>query len=286
MLELRQRRTLVFFFDVIARIHARRFDDEALTTLEDDMVVALALLERDCTIHLSNITTHILVHLASKIRDNGPLYAFWMFAFERMNSWITRRVMNRSKMEECVMETVQILDWVLFCQFMGKFDHLYDRNNTLCSLSNSMLQRDGLIENVDRGKEFSLSCEEKSFFNTTEVKGKRYKKFEPVVEKIEDQVEFKVGEFCYCEAKASFVRIVDLVQIGNQHYAKISVFEEVTRDYETGLWYGKNNPGSEHSVLLEDVSRPMVIAIEDDFIWFIGFEQEKEYLWFESHVKL
>uniref|UniRef100_A0A7M5XM43 DUF4218 domain-containing protein n=1 Tax=Clytia hemisphaerica TaxID=252671 RepID=A0A7M5XM43_9CNID len=108
MLELRQRRTLVFFFDVIARIHARRFDDEALTTLEDDMVVALALLERDCTIHLSNITTHILVHLASKIRDNGPLYAFWMFAFERMNSWITRRVMNRSKMEECVMETVQV----------------------------------------------------------------------------------------------------------------------------------------------------------------------------------
>ncbi|XP_066911128.1 uncharacterized protein [Clytia hemisphaerica] len=107
-LEVKQRRSLFFFFDVMARTHARKFNEEELDTLEKDVDIALVLLERDCTIYLSNITTHILKHLVTKIRDNGPLYAFWMYSNERMNSWITRRVLNRSKMEECVMETVQV----------------------------------------------------------------------------------------------------------------------------------------------------------------------------------
>ena len=149
-----------------------------------------------------------------------------------------------------------------------------------------MLQREGLIEDVDRGKEFVLSSEEKSLFNTTEVKGKRFKKFEPLFEKIEDQVKFQVGEFCYCEFKASFAKIVDLVQIGKEHYAKIALFEEVTRDNETGLWYGKNNTASDDTVLLKNISRPMVVAFEDDLVWFLGFEEAKEFSWFESHVKL
>ena len=106
MLNLKQRRSLVFFFSVLARSHSRKFTEETLTSLEEDMRIALSLLERDCPIY--NITMHIFNHYINKIRDNGPLYAFWMFAQERLNSWITRRVLNRAKMEECVMETVQV----------------------------------------------------------------------------------------------------------------------------------------------------------------------------------
>ena len=68
----------------------------------------MVLLERDCPIWLCNITTHLFRHIAEKIADNGPLYSIWMYTFERMNSWLTRRAMNRSKTEECVMETAQV----------------------------------------------------------------------------------------------------------------------------------------------------------------------------------
>ena len=68
----------------------------------------MALLERDCPLWLGNITTHILRHLAAKIRENGPMHASWMFPFERMNSYITRRANNRSTIEQCIMETVQV----------------------------------------------------------------------------------------------------------------------------------------------------------------------------------
>ena len=104
-----------FLFDVLARTHTRKFDEEELTTLEDDMKIAISLLERDCTVYLANITTHLLQHIISKMKDNGPLYAFWMYAFERMNSWITRRVMNRAKIEECVMETKPVRLTIFLC---------------------------------------------------------------------------------------------------------------------------------------------------------------------------
>ncbi|XP_066922336.1 uncharacterized protein [Clytia hemisphaerica] len=285
MLDLKQRRTLVFFFDVMARTHARKFTNEELSSLEEDMKIALALLERDCSIYLANITTHILRHLTTKIRDNGPLYAFWMYAYERMNSWITRRVMSRSKMEECIMETVQILDWVLFSQFMGKFQHLHDRDNNLCSLSNIMLHQEGVIENIDKGKECNLTQAQKDLYRTNEMSGKRYKKFEPSFDNIEDQVPYKVGEYCYCLLREKFVQIIDMIKIGDNLHAEIAVFESI-KDPETGLYYGSNVSLEKDAVLIENLSRPIIVAVEDNYIWFVGYETSEEFSWFHEHLKL
>ena len=108
MLPLRQRRTLVYLFHVLSKMHEKEFTMAQLDKLESDTNLALALIERDCPLWLCNITTHILRHIPNKIRENGPLYSSWMYPYERVNSWLTRRVMKRSQVEECIMETYQV----------------------------------------------------------------------------------------------------------------------------------------------------------------------------------
>lgn len=73
---------------------------------------SLALMERDCPASISNITTHILHHVARKVSDYGPIYSTWMYPFERMNSYITRRANNRSRVERCIMETIQVFNFI------------------------------------------------------------------------------------------------------------------------------------------------------------------------------
>ena len=53
-------------------------------------------------------TMHLLHHLVDGIRMNGPLSSTWMFPFERFNSWLHRRVMNRSRLEATMMETYRV----------------------------------------------------------------------------------------------------------------------------------------------------------------------------------
>ena len=104
----RQRRTIVLLFDVLARMHEKTFTDNQLKQLTEDTNVVLVLLERDLPYWLCNITTHIIRHITTKIIENGPIYSSWMYPYERMNSWLTRRANNRSKVEECIMETYQV----------------------------------------------------------------------------------------------------------------------------------------------------------------------------------
>ena len=51
---------------------------------------------------------HLLHHIVDSIELYGPVYSTWMFAYERFNSWITRRVKNRRHPEATVMETYRV----------------------------------------------------------------------------------------------------------------------------------------------------------------------------------
>ena len=80
-----------------------------MPALIEETNLALALLERDFPIWVANITTHLLRHIPEKIVENGPLYATWMFPYERLNSWMSRRAMNRYNTEQCIMATYQVV---------------------------------------------------------------------------------------------------------------------------------------------------------------------------------
>jgi len=122
-----QRRTLLHFFRSLLKLHSKKFEKSNVEQIVLSIDESLALLERDCPSSISNITTHILHHVARKISDYGPIYSTWMYPFERMNSYITRRANNRSRVERCIMETIQICDWILYAGMTGRFKNVEDK---------------------------------------------------------------------------------------------------------------------------------------------------------------
>ena len=100
-----QQRTFNYFFGVLSHLFARELTTSQLDIHELHLHQSLALMERD---FLANITTHICHHFCKYMKRFGPVYSSWMFSFERMNSWISRRCNNKAHMERCVMETYQV----------------------------------------------------------------------------------------------------------------------------------------------------------------------------------
>ena len=65
------------------------------------------------------IVFHLLHHLPIFLRRFGPVYSFWMYAFERFNSWIGRRILNRRYPEATVIETYRLSEWANFMELCG-----------------------------------------------------------------------------------------------------------------------------------------------------------------------
>ena len=51
---------------------------------------------------------HLLLHHVPGIRQFGPVYGTWMFSFERFNSWMCRRAINRAFPEVTVIQTYRV----------------------------------------------------------------------------------------------------------------------------------------------------------------------------------
>ena len=47
-------------------------------------------------------------HLVDGVKEFGPTHSTWMYAYERFNSWLHRRVMNRRYPESTLMETYAV----------------------------------------------------------------------------------------------------------------------------------------------------------------------------------
>lgn len=108
---------------------------DMLDDLERAVHHALALFERDFPVSLQVIVFHLLHHLPMFIKRFGPVYGFWMYPYERFNSWITRRVLNRRYPESTVVETYRLSEWANFLQVSGQLSegaitmHLPEQEN-------------------------------------------------------------------------------------------------------------------------------------------------------------
>ena len=90
LLGMKQRQTLFKLFDVITRLCAEEIKMDVIENLEVDVHRALACFERDFPVSLQLIVFHLLHHLPRYVKLYGPVYGFWMFPYERFNSWISR----------------------------------------------------------------------------------------------------------------------------------------------------------------------------------------------------
>jgi hypothetical protein len=62
---------------------------------------------------------HLLHHIPDGLSKFGPVYGTWMWQYERFNSWICRRVLNRQHPEATVLETYRVYCCLLYFYFMG-----------------------------------------------------------------------------------------------------------------------------------------------------------------------
>ena len=116
MLGLHQRKTIFEFLDVIKCICTECIDTTSLASLGQRVHRVVALLERDFPISLQVIVFHLLHHLTVFLERFGPVYMFWMYPYERFNSWIIRRVLNRRYPESTVVETYRLTEWAHFLE--------------------------------------------------------------------------------------------------------------------------------------------------------------------------
>lgn len=116
MLGRNQRQTLYKLFDVIRDVCAEDVNIDMTNNLEKAVHHALALFERDFPVSLQVIVFHLLHHLPMFVKRFGPVYSFWMYPYERFNSWISRRVLNRRYPESTVVETYRLSEWANFLE--------------------------------------------------------------------------------------------------------------------------------------------------------------------------
>ena len=115
-----QRKTLFQLFDVIRNICAEEIEMDSIDSLEEQVHKVLALLERDFPVSLQVIVFHLLHHLPMFMKQFGPVYSYWMYPYERFNSWVIRRVHNRRYPESTVIETYRLTEWANFVKVSGQ----------------------------------------------------------------------------------------------------------------------------------------------------------------------
>lgn len=120
MLGKKQRITLFKLFDVLSKLCAEVIYQHSLDELEEEVHEVLVLIERDFPVSLQVIVFHLLHHLPTYIRKFGPVYSFWMFSFERFNSWLTRRALNRRYPEATITETYRLTEWANVMELSGQ----------------------------------------------------------------------------------------------------------------------------------------------------------------------
>ena len=120
LLGKQQRETIFFFLNVLADLCAEVIDVATLDTLEYNVHKALSLIKRDFPVSLNVSVFHLLHHLPTYLRRFGPVYSFWMYPFERYNSWIIRRVLNRRYPEATAVETYRLYEWAHSLEIAGQ----------------------------------------------------------------------------------------------------------------------------------------------------------------------
>lgn len=77
----RHRRSIFQLLDVITKICSEKMMPTLLSEIEEEVHKA--------PVTVQVIMFHLIHHLPIYLRRFGPVYAFWMFPFERFNSWIS-----------------------------------------------------------------------------------------------------------------------------------------------------------------------------------------------------
>ncbi|KAI8490598.1 hypothetical protein Bbelb_318660 [Branchiostoma belcheri] len=115
----KQRETLNLLCDVLSALCAPCVNRSRLPDLIRDIHRCLARLERDFPVSIMTAIVHWVSHITPYISEYGPSKTYWMFLYERMNSFLSARVKNRQHPEATVVESYRIYDFVQYMALAG-----------------------------------------------------------------------------------------------------------------------------------------------------------------------
>lgn len=96
------------------RLGAKQISNEELNTLEVDVAVAVALMEKVFPPSFFVIQTHLVSHLAAEIRMHGPFSPRTMYPWERYMGKLKRHVRNRAQAEASMAEGHMLREMVFY----------------------------------------------------------------------------------------------------------------------------------------------------------------------------
>ncbi|XP_028515012.1 uncharacterized protein LOC110239599 isoform X2 [Exaiptasia diaphana] len=144
-----QRATFLSFLDFLKKVHSDEHTDESIKELQLEVNLVCARIERDFPVSVQVISLHLIRHIVDGIKIQGPTHSWSMWMYERFNSWISRRVMNRKTPEATIMRTYQVHDW---CQFMKA-------SGRLPGVESPLFEMDECSDGEDRGTKESTAAE-------------------------------------------------------------------------------------------------------------------------------
>ncbi|XP_035688707.1 uncharacterized protein LOC118424238 [Branchiostoma floridae] len=114
-----QRETVYLLCDVLHALCAPYVNMTRLPELKKAIHQCLARLERDFPVTIMTAIVHWMSHITPYISEYGPTKTYWMYLYERMNSFLSKRVKNRQHPESTAVESYRVYDFVLYMSLAG-----------------------------------------------------------------------------------------------------------------------------------------------------------------------
>ena len=288
-----QQRTLIKLWGVLARLCSEKVNKELVDSLKVDVTEVLVLIERDFPLSLQVIVFHLLHHLPYFIDRFGPVYNFWMYPYERFNSWVTRRVLNRRFPESTVVETYRLAEWANYMELSGQLDYgatSANEEHTIANLSEQFtLAQDQLAEikmaysNMD---ECSYGHDPDLPVSAYKLKSKHY--FTETGRKVTVNSADGDSETSYVSNSHVSSLVEGVTLIGriltlfvhtrnsgvSTDFAYVSWFDGPYLDKSCDLHYVYSTSCKETVVLLSSLSTPYVTALDEQEpckLWILNF---------------
>jgi hypothetical protein len=88
----------------------------------NDAVIALCISEKEFSLAIFNIMTHLLIHLAEEVFICSPVHTRWMYPFKRCMKSLKKYVRSKARPERSMAEGYVMDDTLSFCtEYMSRF---------------------------------------------------------------------------------------------------------------------------------------------------------------------
>ena len=260
---------------------------------------SFCVLEHDFPVMAQMITTHLLLHEPDARERLGPVHSRWMYPFERLNSYISRRIQNRRFPEACAIITIQIADFVYDALLGQRIKRAREKPKK--NIERIILESIGVPFHVQRKrkKTSSLSADEVTKINDelslliekevtimNKYVAKNVGDMGSVIYESGETTNKKSSRFVFVKKEDKYGEILAILNCDGNIIFKLSMFLDIKTDYETNLPYVDMSECRRDVKfnVLQDLSRPLIVGRTNRCLYFISVDHSSHFEWLTGHI--